>query len=169
MQERWENIEDFPHYAVSNYGDVVNLKTDCLRKQTQNQQGVSMVTISRNGRGYTKAVGLLVARAHVLNQYDAEVFNTPIHLDGNRTNCHAENLMWRPRWFAIKYHQQFDFLNFRLANDPLEVIQTKEAFDHLRIPSVKYGLLYTQIVLSALNRNVYTLPTGWSFRFLREK
>ena len=34
-------------------------------------------------------------------------FDTPINLDGDRHNNRVENLTWRPRWFAIKYNQQF--------------------------------------------------------------
>lgn len=65
------------------------------------------------------------------------MYNAIIHLDGNRSNCEATNLMWRPRWYAIRYHRMF---NEDPSNASVMIQETGEIFGTLRELCVKYGL-----------------------------
>lgn len=163
MKEDWIELNDFPQYAVSNHGYVVNLKTGVIRKATSNYQGIAKVTISNEGRLYTKAIGVLVATAFLKPARD--IFNTVISLDGNRMNCHVENLMWRPRWFAIRYHRQFFEATFCLSTMATELMDTGEIFNNLKEPAMKYGLLARDIAHSSVNEG-RVFPTGQQFRRL---
>jgi hypothetical protein len=159
----WAPIEDFPGYYVSHDGRVCRSDTGYVMSLTRNQQGVIMVGLSRDGRQYKRGVALLVAKAF-LEPPALETFTTPIHLDGDLSNNRAENLMWRPRWFSMKYHAQFhnDIRGFR---GPIIEIHTQEKFPNSWAAAKKYGLLDRDIYLATLNRT-YVFPTFQEFRQL---
>ena len=94
-------------------------------------------------------------------------FNTPIQLDGDRANNDVENLMWRPRWFAVKYHLQFHRPR-RGFIVPIVEIHTGETFPTSWEAAIKYGLLNSEIRDAAMNRT-FVWPTYQEFRVLPEK
>lgn len=159
----WIPIEEFPGYSVSQDGRVKNDDKTRLLTLTRNQLGIIQVGLMRNGVQYKRGVALLVARAFLPPPSPA-TFNTPINLDGDRSNNHAENLMWRPRWFAIKYHQQFH-KERRGFNEPIVEINTDEKFPDSWAAATTYGLLDLEIVLATLNRT-YVWPTYQEFRLI---
>ena len=63
------------------------------------------VGLFRDQEQYKRSVALLVAKAFL--KQPSEFFDTPINLNGDRLDNQVINLMWRPRWFAIKYNRQF--------------------------------------------------------------
>lgn len=88
--EIWLEIEDFPGYAVSNRGRVLNRKHDRVLKQHLNSYGFWRVNLWRDGRNYSKSIHILVARAF-FPRLDP---NRKIkHRDGDKSNNHVENLM----------------------------------------------------------------------------
>lgn len=159
----WRSIPDFPGYSVSHEGFVRNDDHDRILKPTANQSGVAQVGLTRDKLQYKRGVALLVANAF-LPPPISEPFNTPINLDGDRFNNHVDNLMWRPRWFAVKYHQQFHNgkLGFR---KPIMEVNTKETFPTSWCAAVKYGLLDREIMIATLNRT-YVWPTYQEFRLI---
>lgn len=89
---RWKALPGFPGYEVSNTGLVRNGKGRILC-QTFISGGMSC-QVRKDGYG----VGLRVARA--VGQAFCRGYKTtlyPLHIDGDRTNCRAENLRWVPR------------------------------------------------------------------------
>jgi hypothetical protein len=104
--EVWRQIYEFPGYSVSNMGRVRNDETGRIMALSRNQYGIVNVGLVLGRKQYKRSVALLVADAF-LPTWESEVFTSPIHLNGDRSDCRAENLMWRPRWFAAKYHRQF--------------------------------------------------------------
>lgn len=102
----WARIEEFPDYSVSNTGKIRNDRTDRIMALQRNQRGALYVGLVRDCMQSKRSVALLVAEAF-MEPPEPTTFNTVIHLDGNFENCHVDNLMWRPRWFAVKYHRQF--------------------------------------------------------------
>lgn len=103
----------------------------------QNRQGFVMANLmTEDGRKVTRSVALLVADAY-LNAPRNENYNSVIHLDGDKGNCEATNLMWRPRWYAVRYHRMF-------SEDVIPVSvyieETREEFGTLRDLCMKYGL-----------------------------
>lgn len=104
--EVWRQIYEFPGYSVSNMGRVRNDDMNRTLTMLRNQYDIINVGLTRDRIQYKRSVAVLVANAF-LPSYESDAFDTPIHLNGDRSDCRAENLLWRPRWFAIKYHRQF--------------------------------------------------------------
>lgn len=159
-EEEWREISAFPGYSVSDTGFIQQDRLGHRLTRLINQRGVTYVGLSRDGKQHNRSVALLVAEAFLIpHQYSA--FDTPINLDGDRANNHASNLMWRPRWFAVKYHQQFhnDRRGFHRA---VEEIETGEQFKSSWYAAIKFGLLDREIMLATLNgESVW--PTGQRF------
>lgn len=159
----WKPIEDFPGYSVCYDGKIRNDKFDRLMVTSTNQFGILQVGLMRDGRQYKRSVVLIVAR-EFLDPPTPPTFNTPIQLDGDRTNCHIQNLMWRPRWFAVKYHQQFEN-GKRGFTEPVMEVNTEEWFPNSWEAATKYGLLDREIMIATLNRT-YVWPTYQEFRLV---
>lgn len=163
MQERWIELHEFPAYMVSDHGRIMNLEREKIKAQTPNQQGIPSALFVLDGKHYRRSTALLVSRAFLPPPKSVH-FDTPINLDGDRFNNHIDNLAWRPRWFAVKYHKQF-LTEPRGCRDPIEDIETGEVFDTSWEAAIKYGLLDIEILLSMIN-NTFVFPTGQYFRHL---
>lgn len=171
--ESWQAVPDFPQYLVSDQGRVVNTKTEQQVAISKNQQGISMVFLRDADRQqFTRSVAVLVAHAFVPHPGNQN-FDSIIHLDGDRSNTRAKNLAWRPRWFAVKYHQQFLYYRFhgKLNVNGLEVaiedIDTEEVFDTSALAAIQHGLMEIDVVLSVFN-GTPTWPGGHRFRIAAE-
>jgi len=160
MDEKWETIRNFDNYSISNYGRVRSEKSERILAQSQNQFGVVYVGLVRDGKQYHRSVPLLVARAFIPNQLEA--FDTPINLNGDRYDNRVENLAWRPRWFAIKYNQQFRNPYMDPILDPIKDLKTNEVSENSFEAAIRYGLLESDLVLSILDRT-YVWPTYQQF------
>lgn len=151
MQE-WASLESagFPAYDISNDGQVKNNRTGRIMKLSTNQEGIVRVGLMRAGesRQVTCSLVRLVARHFV--QGRSATFDVPIQLDGDRNNCHANNIMWRPRWFAVKYFQQFDTDEPLFTADIMDV-ETSTVYENSRIAAQVNGLLEKDILLSVAN------------------
>jgi NUMOD4 motif len=160
MEEYWKQIENFPDYSVSSYGRIRREDWNKVLALNENQYGLVQVGMMRDGIQYHRSVPLLVAKAFILQPSGA--FDTPINLDGDRHNNRVDNLVWRPRWFAIKYNRQFKhpYPNRILA--PLEDLKTGEVSDNSLECAKRYGLLEEEVVFAVLNRT-YVWPTYQEF------
>lgn len=156
----WEMIPEFPEYSVSNEGQVRS-PTGRIMVLTRNQHGIVQVGLMRSHRQYKRAVGLLVAKAFLPPPTPA-TFDSVINLDGDRCNNSVGNLMWRPRWFAVRYHKQFSN-NRRGFSTPVQEVHTGEWFPNSWEAATKYGLLDIEILTATLNRT-YVWPTYQRFR-----
>jgi hypothetical protein len=163
MVEIWGPIENFPDYNVSSYGNVVDLRTDKVKNLTKNYQGIIKVNIEHDGVWTTRSVAVLVAKAFVF--CDQEEFDTLIHFDGDKSNCHVDNLAWRPRWFAIKYHRQFSNETFNNFTGRIAIHKSDESFIGFKDPSIKYGLLWTSIRKSCIEGGP-VFPINQEFFFI---
>lgn len=160
--ETWVEISEFPGYAVSNHGRIMNTRTELIKRPTKNQQGIPNVLLMLDGAQHRRSVALLVA-SNFLPPPTRVAFDTPINLDGNRENNQVSNLEWRPRWFALKYHAQFkDPVSFGFDHE-IELIQTGEIFENVRDAAKQYGLLEKEVVLSTHNRS-RVFPTWHEFK-----
>lgn len=154
-------IPAFPRYSVSNMGGVRNDDTGRYMLFQQNQHGNVHVGLMCGGVQCKRSVPLLVARAFV-PRHPQEAFDTPINLNGDRWDNAADNLVWRPRWFALKYHQQFQEPP-RGFDVPIVEVKSGEVFDTSWIAATKYGLLDSEIVTATMCRS-YVWPTYQEFR-----
>lgn len=103
--EEWTIFNDFPKYEVSNAGVIINRYTEKEVRHSLTQAGqVKVGLVDTSGKQRTVLVKNLVARGFVEGR--DEIFNTVISLDGDQTNVHYTNLVWRPRWFALQWARQ---------------------------------------------------------------
>jgi len=158
----WVPIEGFPAYSVNRFGDVKFETFDRLLTPHANQTECVYVSLMRDGIQNQRALAPIVARAFL--EPPVKPFDTPINLDGNRWNCAADNLMWRPRWFAIQYHQQFKNRYFNPINEPVKARGQHEVFPNSFAAATRYGLLERDVVLSIFN-NTYAWPNYMIFEF----
>lgn len=146
-RERWHELEEFPDYAVSDLGDIHNIKTGMPRRTSTNQQGIVKISLYKNGNELiTRSVAVMVAEAFCDGQSD--LYNTPIHLDGDRENCRADNLMWRPRWFAVNYHRQFHIPEFHNSDVHFYDVDTGREYRSVKECCVELGLYYNDVYRS---------------------
>jgi len=158
--EEWVPIPHFDGYSVSSWGRIRADKSSRILSLNPNQFGVIQVGMMRDGEQRHRSVPLLVAKAFIPEPGGA--FDTPINLDGDRTNNRVENLLWRPRWFAIKYNQQFKMTHPRRLKRPIVDLKTGEVYSGSEEGAQKFGLLEDDLILSILNRT-YVWPTYQEF------
>ena len=161
-REEWKVVEEFPDYAVSNRGEVIRTARNIPMSQPLNQQGIPYVRFYLHSRQIVRSVAVLVAAAF-LEPHEHEWFDTPTNINGDRLDNRVENLMWRPRWFAIKYHQQMKEgpLNNYISR-PIMDEATEEIYSSPWEAAITLGLLEGDIVVGVFNKeSVY--PGGYMF------
>lgn len=164
MDEEWRDLSMFPNYCVSDLGNVRTIKTGRILKRSKNQQGHLKVNLTEAGHIHTRNVNHLVAKTF-LDEPPREDFYSVIHRDGDKTNCAAANLMWRPRHYAIRYHQQFESYSFKNSTVGVIDIKTKRVYETIQEAAVEHGLLFIDIVISAHERT-FAWPTYQEFRYI---
>ena len=162
-QELWATITEFPKYQVSNTGLVMNDDTGRLLNQSFNPQGAKKVGLFDGERQYTRSVKYLVALSFVEGRTD--IFDTAVNLDGDQANNNADNLIWRPRWFAMKYSRQFVNVGSWYLNRQVCDIETKEIYNDMVDAAIANGILLKDILLSIHNEQDEAWPTRQVFAF----
>lgn len=168
MQE-FRQIERFPNYWVSDYGVVVYSDPDGTPlKPHENQQGHISVALYRDGQPHRRSVAKVVADAFLpqpLNRH----YNSILHLNNDRTDNRASNLMWRPKWFVIEYHKQFRNMTTQELYTPVVLSESKEEFT-LEEFCRDFGALPEYVFVTVNNQgggipfawvNVDAIPKGW--------
>ena len=147
----WRPVEGFPGYSVNPLGQVRRDDTKRLLVPRFNQYGVPYVGLMRDWQQCIRSLPRLVAQAFLPTP--SVIFDTPVQIDGDRGNCQADNLMWRPRWYAVLYNRQFDGERYEHSIDvPVHAINENEVFPNSLTAACRYGLLEREVVLSVLNR-----------------
>lgn len=148
--EEWKSIAEFPGYSVSSLGRVRRDDSGRILVPRYNEYGVAYVGIMRGWEQCSRSLARLVALAFL--PIPSEFFNTPIQLDGDPANCSVENLMWRPRDYAVKYKRQFKDRYPVQINEPIRAVNSKEEFPNSFQAGCRYGLLEKEVVGSILHR-----------------
>ena len=166
MKETWKIIEDFPDYLISDSGLVMSRITDHVKVPSVNQQGIAHVLLVKDGHQYRRSVAVMVAKAF-LAAPEAPHFDTPVNIDGDRLNNAVENLCWRPRWFAIKYHQQMREGSRSWSDDPVYDLKTRTIYKSMWDAATTLVLLEKDVFMGTVNWTP-VFPGGYHFRFLEE-
>lgn len=161
MNENWKPIEGFDGYMVSDLGHVRNDHFDRDLTIQKNQYQNHYVSMYKDGVQFRRSVPLLVANAFVPHPQPA--FKSLIHRDTNKSNNRADNIMWRPQWFAVKYWNQAR--KGKVGSDvPVIEKKTRELYPNTWEACLAFGLLEVDLILSIVNRT-FTWPTFQEFYY----
>lgn len=89
--EKYCIIENFDNYAVSNYGNIKNIKNGRILTPVVNKNGYYAYTFCQNGIRKNLKIHRLVALYFVENPNNYPYVN---HKDGNKLNNNINNLEW---------------------------------------------------------------------------
>ena len=165
LMENWKPILGFYGYSVSDQGRVRNDDTGRLMTIVRNQGGTCYVGLTKGRKQNRRSLPLLVANAFVPPVRDRIDFDTVIHLDNDQSNNRADNLLWRPHWFVIKYHIQHNNGPLGKLDQPVMDLNTREIYSNTWEVATTYGLIEKDLILSILNRT-FVWPTFKEFRFV---
>lgn len=163
MSEKWTRIDGFPSYNVSDQGRVMRWTTGRIIRESFTRDGHVKIGLVENGAQHQRSLAPLVAEAFVEGQ--TETFNTPIHLDGNQGNNQADNLAWRPRWFAWKYARQFFEIDISDVRHPVIDLESRVIYDNVVDAAIVNGILIKD-VLRSIKVKLPTFPTWQMFEFV---
>ena len=91
MKEKFMLLDFDNKYAISNYGNIKNLKTNRILKSHLNNNGYLEIQLCSNCKKKTFLVHRLVGLTFIENIYKKPYIN---HIDGNKTNNRVDNLEW---------------------------------------------------------------------------
>lgn len=145
IEEKWEQIIQFPSYSISNRGRIYNHRLERVMRTSHNNHGYMKIKMTDDrGRPFTRSVAQLVAEAFV--EPPSPLCDTVVVLDGVLHHVDASNLCWRPRWFAWKYtHQLKETQPGHYYNLSVFNMETGEHFDSIIDAGMKDGLLFDDI------------------------
>lgn len=152
----WTPVSGFPGYSINQEGQVRRDITGRVLVPRYNEYGVPYVGLMRDWQQCIRSLPRLVALTFL--PIPSAIFDTPIQLDGNPNNCSVENLMWRPRHYAVRYKQQFRQRYSQPINEPVREVHSKETFNNSFEAACRYGLLEKEVVAS-INKIVPAWPT----------
>lgn len=159
-----ERLPEFPDYGVTPDGRVISFRRDPRPlREHRNQRGhlyvIFPITKLRNGN--VRQLSKLVANAYKPSPF--EHWDTIIYLDYNKNNCCAENLEWRPRWFAVKYNRQGH--RSHVPPVPIFDIDTGQTFSSIQEAAMTFGMLEEEI-FEKLGTGEPVFPLDMVFDFL---
>lgn len=128
-EENWVEVAGYPNYAVSNWGRVVNVKTDQLLQERDNGRGYLRVALCREGETRDFYVQQLVANAF----FDAFDPGEQIEwVNGDTTNNSLDNLRLkkRSRQMLIDSDERYEYREDpdRMRGVKVRVVETGQVF-----------------------------------------
>jgi hypothetical protein len=163
-ENEWVPVKGFPGYSIHRDGLVRHDANERILRPRYNQYGVPYVGLMRDWQQCSRSLPRLVACTFLSEPTD--IFNTPIQLDGNPLNCRADNIMWRPRWYAVHYKRQFEERYYDPIDEPILAVDGYETFPDSFTAGCRYGLLEREVVLSIKN-NTPAWPTYQQFELVQ--
>lgn len=159
MNDQWKYVADFPGYSVNALGQVRNDSSERLLIQRFNQYDVPYVGLMRDWKQYIRSLPRLVAQAFLPAPPAGYSTPTPVQIDGDRTNCQVDNLVWRPRWYAVLYNNQFkgEWYDHPIQV-PIRSLSDGQVYSTSLEAGCQYGLLEREVVLSVI-KSIPTWPT----------
>jgi hypothetical protein len=100
INEKWEKINGYENYTVSNTGRIFNVKRNKELKISMNKGGYMEVSLANKGSNKTLLVHRLVAQSFIKNELNHKCVH---HVDSDRTNNNVSNLEWVSYYSNIKY------------------------------------------------------------------
>lgn len=141
--EQKRTIVGFPNYEVTSFGRILNKTRGRELKFQPNPEGIPTVGLYVDGKQNRRSVKVLVAQAFVPGE--TLIYNSPISKDGDWWNLRAENLMWRPRWFAWRWANQFTDVKPYFSYGPVRDLTNRETYPTIWDASLASGNLCEHI------------------------
>lgn len=153
--DTWVSIEGFDRYEVSDRGRVRNSETGRVLRQYDNGRDSLFVTLRQDGRQYSRSVRRLVAEAFIGAPMEDDV---AIPLDGDYSNNRADNLVWKPMWFAVRVKAQRrrtapiysfrieEIATGRIFDNSLEAANALDKLEDDIVRAVDVGYRYQRLV-----------------------
>ena len=173
QQEPFKELFDlgFSSYAVDTRGRVFNTNTDRIEKRHTNQYGTPFVSLTDDtGRRRVLPIARLVASQFIGPDPNHPNFNTVIHKNGDKQDCRVENLAYRSRSYAIRYHQYLK--NWETMHyGALRTVEAVEGdgrvrqFANLHEAGVHYGVLPSDVLNSIIKDLPSFIVDGVQFYF----
>ena len=91
MEEQYKIINGFSNYEISNFGNVRNIKTGLILKQSNIKGYKKINLVNDNGEGITHRVHRLIAEYFIPNPNNKPIID---HIDNNKSNNNVNNLRW---------------------------------------------------------------------------
>lgn len=130
--EQWLTIEEFPTYEVSDRGQVANLGTGRILKQTLNHvTGLYWVGLRKHLQQHTRSTHRLVAEAFLHPAPGPAREFVPVHINGDKSDNRAENLVWKSLSFSRELNNQRT-RSYPLSTRTIRCIETGELFEDSR-------------------------------------
>lgn len=159
--EQWLPLQGYPGYSASSYGRIRNDRRDHILAIVRAEGRRCYVSLTFEGKQVNRSLSLLICETF-LQDPRPQHFDTPIHIDGDLTNCRVSNLAWRPRWFANRYTEQF---NLNLIDvGPVKNINTGVIYEGVWSIVFEQGVLFNDVVGSIINKT-YVFPLMQCFEW----
>lgn len=169
MEEMWQPILGFENYEISNFGRCVNTDTGHVLTLQLSTGYTGTYFLMKDRKAHGRSARLLVAQAFLPRENwwdkDPEVFDTPILLDYNPRNCRVDNMVWRPRWFAVQWARQERWMEFPQFQIPIVNVTTGDSYNSIVEACLTEGKLLRDVYNSAGELRGGTHPDGSVFRF----
>lgn len=124
--ELWQYVDGFDEqYMVSNFGRVLNVKSNAVLKQSTNYKGYKVVSLLKDGKPKQKRVHRIVAKTFI-GETDKKDANQINHKDGNKSNNHIYNLEWCTPKENINHAIQTGLWNYEKGENKLNEEKVKE-------------------------------------------
>lgn len=142
-QEVWKTIEEYENYNISNFGRVINNKTDKIMK-LNNKGGYLNVSLVNSQNKKCFKVHRLVALTFIENPENKLEVN---HKDKNKHNNHISNLEWNTRQ-ENNIHRLHNItitninkkVIFRLHKETNEMLEKYSSIENAALWAVSLGL-----------------------------
>lgn len=132
--EEWVIIQDYPSYAVSNYGKVMHIRTQKPVRPQRDDYGFLKVNLWHEKRNHRKSVHHLVAQAFLqFYRNDRQIY----HHDGNKRNNYVYNLRYSSNHQITNLRQRRETLVFLSY---IQIVETGQVFKTIRECANKTGL-----------------------------
>lgn len=140
----WREIPGFPDYLVHETGDIYDRARDRPVSQYWVRSGFQVnLRTDESVSGQTSVkVARIVASTFV--DQGSPRNDTIVFLDGDRANHSCENLAWRTRPLAIKYHREIREVDI-WANSLPVIDEDGEIYENILEAAVQWGVCPSSI------------------------
>lgn len=115
MEKIWKEIENYPDYLISNYGEVFSKKRNLTLKYRKNDRGYFSIVLYNKGEFKSFRVHRLVLSIFDNKDYSSYKLECN-HIDEDKNNNRLDNLNWLSR----KENMNWRNLSSRIKRNPTQ-------------------------------------------------